>query len=59
MPVAGNKMPSSGVIAFMRRRPPGAKLSDEQYERYKAGDLYVNVHSKARPGGGIRAQIRR
>src|SRR5574340_1235425 len=25
--------------------PAGAKLSDEQYKAYKAGDLYVNVHS--------------
>ena len=35
----------------------GAKLTDEQMKSYKAGDLYVNVHSKVNPGGEIRAQI--
>ena len=37
--------------------PAGAKLTDAQYESYKAGKLYVNVHSAAHPGGEIRAQI--
>ncbi|HET7546465.1 MAG TPA: CHRD domain-containing protein [Usitatibacter sp.] len=37
--------------------PAGAKLSEEQYEAYKAGNLYVNVHSKDHPGGEIRAQL--
>ena len=37
--------------------PPGAKLTDEQYEAYKAGNLYVNVHSKQHPGGEVRAQL--
>ncbi len=36
---------------------PGAKLSDAQYESFKAGKLYVNVHSAAHPGGEIRAQM--
>ena len=35
----------------------GAKLTDAQYEAYKAGNLYVNVHSAANKGGEIRAQI--
>lgn len=39
--------------------PPGAKLTDEQYESYKAGNLYVNVHSAAHKGGEIRGQITR
>jgi hypothetical protein len=37
---------------------PGAKLTDAQYEAYKAGRLYVNVHSAAHPGGEIRGQVR-
>jgi hypothetical protein len=35
----------------------GAKLTEAQYESYKAGKLYVNVHSAANPGGEIRGQI--
>jgi hypothetical protein len=38
--------------------PAGAKLTDEQYQAYKAGDTYVNVHSAANKGGEIRAQLR-
>lgn len=37
--------------------PPGARLSDEQYQAWKAGDLYVNAHSKQHPGGEVRAQL--
>ncbi len=37
--------------------PEGTKLTDAQYEAYKAGNLYVNVHSDANKGGEIRAQI--
>ncbi len=36
----------------------GAKLTDAQYASYKAGNLYVNVHSAKNPGGEIRAQIK-
>jgi hypothetical protein len=35
-----------------------AKLTEEQYAAYKAGNLYVNVHSAANPGGEIRAQLK-
>ena len=37
--------------------PPGAKLSEEQMKSFKAGELYVNVHSEANKGGEIRAQL--
>ena len=37
--------------------PAGAKLTDAQYDAYKAGNLYVNVHSAANKGGEIRAQL--
>ena len=37
---------------------PAAKLSGEQMKSFKAGDLYVNVHSAAHPGGEIRAQLK-
>jgi hypothetical protein len=36
----------------------GAKLTDAQYAAYKAGNLYVNVHSAKHPGGEIRGQLR-
>jgi hypothetical protein len=38
--------------------PAGAKLTDAQYDAYKAGKLYVNVHSAANKGGEIRAQLK-
>ncbi len=38
--------------------PAGAKLTDAQYEAFKAGNLYVNVHSDANKGGEIRGQIK-
>ena len=37
--------------------PAGAKLSAEQMKSYKAGELYVNVHTEANKGGEIRAQL--
>ena len=37
---------------------PDAKLTEEQYAAYKAGNLYVNVHSAKNPGGEIRGQLK-
>lgn len=37
--------------------PAGAKLTEDQYKAFKAGNLYVNVHSAAHKGGEIRAQL--
>ena len=38
--------------------PAGAKLTAPQLASFKAGNLYVNVHSAANPGGEIRAQMK-
>ena len=37
--------------------PAGAKLSQADYDSYKAGGLYVNVHSAQHPAGEIRMQL--
>jgi hypothetical protein len=38
--------------------PAGSVLTDEQYASFKAGDLYVNVHSAEHKPGEIRAQLK-
>lgn len=38
--------------------PAGSKLTDEQYASFKAGNLYVNVHSAAHAPGEIRGQLK-
>lgn len=38
--------------------PADAKLTDAQYESYKAGNLYFNFHSAAYKSGEIRGQIK-
>ena len=35
----------------------GAKLNDAQMAAFKAGNLYVNVHSPQHKGGEVRAQL--
>ena len=38
--------------------PAGSKLTDEQYDAFKAGKLYVNIHSAVHKGGEIRAPLK-
>ena len=38
--------------------PASSKLTDEQYASFKAGNLYVNVHSAEHKPGEIRGQLK-
>jgi CHRD domain len=38
--------------------PDSIRFNDAQYEAYRLGNLYVNVHSAANPAGEIRGQVR-
>jgi hypothetical protein len=38
--------------------PAGTKLTDAQFDAYRAGRLYFNIHSDAHKGGEIRGQIK-
>lgn len=38
--------------------PAGTKLTDAQFAAFQAGNLYVNVHTAANPGGEMRAQLK-
>ena len=38
--------------------PAGTKLSATQFEAFRAGNLYYNIHSEAFRGGEIRGQIK-
>lgn len=38
--------------------PAGSKLTDAQFESFKAGNLYVNIHSAEHKGGEIRTQLK-
>ncbi len=37
--------------------PEGRKLTEAQMQAFKAGNLYVNVHSNAYKGGEVRGQL--
>jgi hypothetical protein len=37
--------------------PAGAKLNEAQMQAFKAGNLYVNVHTNRNKGGEVRAQL--
>lgn len=60
----GAKGQNGGVIVPLTKGvngewsvPAGTKLTPEQLKSFKAGELYVNVHSEAHKGGEIRAQL--
>ena len=63
--VAGLSAPTLEWLAILKpaqvakiAAAEGAKLTEAQYESYKAGKLYVNVHSARNPGGEIRGQLK-
>jgi hypothetical protein len=53
-PVITLEQKSPGVWSV----PADAKLTPDQYKAFKAGELYVNVHSAAHQDGEIRAQLK-
>ena len=50
-------IPLTKTSATVWSVPAGAKLTAAQMQSYKAGQLYVNVHSVANKGGEIRGQL--
>lgn len=52
-------IPLTKTVADVWSVPAGAKLTEAQYESYRTGNLYVNVHTPAHKGGEIRGQITR
>jgi CHRD domain len=38
--------------------PPNTMLSSAQFDAFRSGNLYVNVHSAANPNGEIRVQLK-
>jgi CHRD domain len=50
-------VPLTKTSATVWSVPAGSKLTEAQMQSYKAGQLYVNVHSAANKGGEIRGQL--
>lgn len=59
----GAKGRNGGVIVPLAKKgdtysvPAGRKLTDAQVKAFKAGELYVNVHTARHKGGEVRGQI--
>lgn len=51
-------IPLTGSAGDTWTVPPGAKLTTEQMDAYKAGNLYVNIHSAEHKGGELRTQLK-
>jgi hypothetical protein len=47
-----NKISENSFVAA-----DGARMTEEQYAAYKAGNTYLNAHSAKNPGGEIRGQL--
>lgn len=51
-------IPLTGSAGDTWTVPAGARLTDEQMAAYKAGNLYVNIHTAEHKGGELRAQLK-
>ena len=51
-------IPLTGSAGDTWTVPPGAKLTAEQLDAYKAGNLYVNIHTAEHKGGELRTQLK-
>ena len=51
-------IPLTGSEGGVWSVPAGAKLTAEQMDAYKAGNLYVNIHTAEHKGGEIRTQLK-
>ena len=51
-------IPLTGSAGDTWTVPPGAKLTPEQMDAYKAGNLYVNIHTAEHKGGEVRTQLK-
>jgi len=50
-------MENAPVSALSWSTPRSAQFSEEQYQAFVAGQIYLNVHSERYPEGEIRAQL--